>query len=102
MNPLSLHIRRSPVMSVEVSGDLCISSTPIFEPCMLRLVSLCGEARLILDLRRVAFCDVTALRCLWRLQAAARTRGVELAVRRSPAITRLERLVERQSIARVA
>jgi anti-anti-sigma regulatory factor len=93
VNRLRLHIHPGPVFGVEVSGDLCISSAPIFEACLRRLVALHPSQRLLLDLRGVTFCDLTALRSLWRVRDAAREAGVDLDVCGSPAVAHLEALL---------
>lgn len=102
MNRLRLHIQPGAVIRVGVEGDLCISSSRILEACVIRLVSLQTGALLLLDLRGVGFCDLTALRCLWRLRDTARERGVEIELLRSPPIERLERLVAELTPARAA
>lgn len=93
MDRLRLHIHPGPVPGVEVQGDLCISSAAMLEACVVRLIAGRPGAALVLDARRVTFCDVAGLRCLGRIADAARGHGVALEVRPSPAIARLERLV---------
>ena len=85
-----------------MNGDLCISSVQMLEACVLRLAALRPGTPLLLDLRAVAFCDVTALRGLRRVRAAAREWGVEIELRPSPTIVRLERLIERLAEDRAA
>jgi anti-anti-sigma regulatory factor len=93
MNPIRLHIDPGLPPTVDVRGDLCISSVALLETCVLRLAALRPGTTVLLDLRAVSFCDVTALRCLWRVRGTARELGVEIDLRPSPAIARLERLV---------
>jgi anti-anti-sigma regulatory factor len=85
-----------------VHGDLCISSVQMLEACVLGLATARPGAPVIVDLRGVGFCDVTALRALSRIQQTARGWGVAVELQRSPAIVRVERLVERLGAARAA
>jgi anti-anti-sigma regulatory factor len=102
MNPLGIHVDDGFSVLVDVRGDLCMSTVPELEACILRLIAAHSEARLTLDLRGVEFCDLTALRSVAWIRDLAREAAVELDVRESGAIERLEGLVERLAAVRAA
>ena len=87
---------------VEAWGELCMSTVPDLEAWVLRVMGERPGEPLILDLRRVWFCDLAALRSLWWLIEHGTSIGTQIEVRESESIARIGRLVGQLRTARIA
>jgi anti-anti-sigma regulatory factor len=88
--------------TVEAWGELCISTVPDLEACVLRVLDQRPGSPLVVDLGRVWFCDLAGLRAAWWIQDLGRSAGTEVCVRESAAIRHVARLVGQIRIARSA
>jgi anti-anti-sigma regulatory factor len=79
-----------------------MSTVPDLQACVLRLMAESPGEPLLVDLRRVWFCDLTGLRALWWLVEHGTTVGTQVEVRESEAIARIGGLVGRLRTARIA
>jgi hypothetical protein len=79
-----------------------MSTVPDLQACVMGLLQASRGAPLVLDLRRVWFCDLAGLRSLWWLVDHGAEHGAEVEVRESAAIARIERLVDCVRAARIA
>jgi anti-anti-sigma regulatory factor len=70
-----------------------MSTVPDLQACVLGAMRERRGEPLILDLRRVWFCDLAGLRSLWWLVEHGTTTGTQVEVRESEAIVRLDRMV---------
>jgi anti-anti-sigma regulatory factor len=95
-------VHPGPGPRVEAWGELCVSTVPDLEACVLRVMGERPGEPLVVDLRRVWFCDLTGLRALWWLVEHGTTAGTQVELRESSAIARLGRLVGRLRAARIA
>ena len=91
----------SPVR-VEAWGELCISTVPDLQACVLRAVDERPRDPLVVDLRRTWFCDLAGLRAAWWIRDLGRSAGTEIEVRESAAIRHVARLVGQIRTARIA
>lgn len=89
-------------LSVGAWGELCMSTVPELQACVLRAMGECPGEPLVVDLRRVWFCDLAGLRALWRLVEQGSAAGTEVALRESESIVRMARLVDDVRVARIA
>jgi anti-anti-sigma regulatory factor len=87
---------------IEAWGELCVSSVPELQDCVLGLMQECPGEPLVLDLRRVWFCDLAGLRSLWWLVEHGSASGAEIEVRESASIARIWRLVDCVRASRIA
>jgi anti-anti-sigma regulatory factor len=87
---------------VEAWGELCMSTVPDLQACVLGAMQECPGDPLVLDLRRVWFCDLAGLRALWWLGEHGERIGTEVEVLGSDAIVRIGRLVDDLRAARIA
>jgi anti-anti-sigma regulatory factor len=88
--------------AVEAWGELCMSTVPELQAYVLRTMDDCPGERLVVDLRRVWFCDLAGLRSLWWLMDHGGRVGTEVEVRGSTAVARIGRLVDNLRAARIA
>ena len=91
----------SPVR-VEAWGELCISTVPDLQACVFRAVEERAGGPLVVDLRRVWFCDLAGLRAAWWVRDLGRSAGIEIEVRESAAIRRVAWRVAQIRTARIA
>jgi anti-anti-sigma regulatory factor len=87
---------------VEAWGELCMSTVPDLQGCVLRVLGESPDEPLVLDLRRVWFCDLAGLRSLWWLVDHGTSIGTRIEVRESESIAHIGRLVDRVRTARIA
>lgn len=93
MSRFGVRIHPGNHLRVEGWGELCMSTVPDLQACVLRvMVERPGEG-MVVDLRRIWFCDLAGLRSLWWLVEYGTTVGVEVKVRESDVITRTGRLI---------
>jgi anti-anti-sigma regulatory factor len=95
-------IHPGPQPRVDAWGELCMSTVPDLQACVLRVMGERPHELLVVDLRRVWFCDLAGLRSLWWLIDHGGAAGTEIAVRESDAIAGIGRLVEQVRAARIA
>jgi anti-anti-sigma regulatory factor len=79
-----------------------MSTVPDLQASVLRMMDECRGEPLVVDLRRVWFCDLAGLRSLWWLAEHGQRIGIDVQVRGSEAIARIGRLVENLRTARIA
>lgn len=91
----------SPVR-VEAWGELCISTVSDLQACVLRALDERPDGPLVVDLRRVWFCDLAGLRAAWWIRDLGRSAGAEVRVRESAAIRHVARMVGQIRVARTA
>lgn len=92
--------QRGDIGLVRVSGEIDLASAPALQAALTHCV---GASRAVeVDLRRVTFVDCTGLDILRRAERAADDAGCHFVVRRSAAVTRVERLAGEAAGARVA
>ena len=87
---------------VEAWGELCISTVPDLQARILRALDEQPDGPLVVDLRRVWFCDLAGLRAAWWIRDLGRSAGAEIRVCESPSIRHVARLVGQIRIARIA
>ncbi|HEX5250745.1 MAG TPA: STAS domain-containing protein [Gaiellales bacterium] len=87
---------------VEAWGELCISTVPDLQACVLRAIDERPGSPLVVDLRRVWFCDLAGLRAAWWMRDLGRSVGAEVEVCESAAIRHVARLVGQLRAARIA
>jgi anti-anti-sigma regulatory factor len=87
---------------IEAWGELCVSTVPDLEACVLGLMQERPGEPLVLDLRRVWFCDLAGVRSLWWLVDRGSACGAEVELRGSVPIARVGQLVDRIRAARIA
>ena len=87
---------------VEAWGELCISTVPELQARVSEVMQERPGEPLVLDLRRVWFCDLAGLRSLWWLVDQGSAAGVQVELRASTAIARIGRLVDSVRAARIA
>jgi anti-anti-sigma regulatory factor len=87
---------------VEAWGELCMSTVPDLQACVLRVMGEWPGESLMLDLRRVWFCDLAGLRSLWWLIEHGASEGTQIEVRESQSIARIGRLADQLHVARIA
>ena len=87
---------------VEAWGELCLSTVPDLQACMLGVMQECGGESIVLDLRRIWFCDLTGLRSLWWLTEHGESIGIRVEVLGADAIGRIGQLVDDLRAARIA
>lgn len=87
---------------VEAWGELCMSTVPDLQAGMLGVMQEHAGEPLVLDLRRVWFCDLAGLRSLWWVTEHGERIGTRVEVLGSHAITRIGRLVDDLRAARIA
>ncbi|HXD68444.1 MAG TPA: STAS domain-containing protein [Gaiellales bacterium] len=102
MSRFGVWIHPEAPVRVEAWGELCISSVPALRACVLRALDEGPGGPLVVDLRRVWFCDLTGLRATWWLRDLGRPAGTEVEVRESAAIRHVARLVGHLRTARIA
>lgn len=102
MSRFGVWIHPEAPVTVEAWGELCISTVPDLQACVLRALDGGPGDALVVDLRRVWFCDLTGLRATWWLRDLGRLAGTEVEVRESAAIRQVARLVGRLRAARIA
>lgn len=102
MNRFGVWIHPGPDPRVEAWGELCMSTVPDLQACVLRVMQERPGEPLVVDLRRVWFCDLAGVRALWWLAEHGSTAGAEIEARESEAIARIGRLVEQVRAARIA
>jgi anti-anti-sigma regulatory factor len=88
--------------TVEAWGELCMSTVPELRTCVLQVMEKGSDQPLILDLRRVWFCDLTGLRLLWWLVDRGISAGMQVEMRESESIARTGRLIDGLLAARTA
>jgi hypothetical protein len=79
---------------VEAWGELCVSTVPDLQACVLALMQECPGEPLVLDLHRVWFCDLAGVRSLWWLVDHGSVSGGEVELRGSASIARVGRLID--------
>jgi anti-anti-sigma regulatory factor len=79
-----------------------MSTLPDLQACVLRVLGERPGERLVVDLRRVWFCDLAGLRALWWLTEHATSVGTQIEVRESESIARIGQLVDQLRTARIA
>lgn len=84
---------------VEVWGELCMATAPDLDAFVQRVMEERPGEPLVVDLRRVWFCDVTGLRSLWWMQTYADEVGAVLDLRESDSVARTGRLVAQLRVA---
>jgi anti-anti-sigma regulatory factor len=89
-------------LRLEAWGELCMSTVPDLQTSVLRVMDERPFEPLLLDLRRVWFCDLAGLRSLWSLVEHGATVGTEVEVRESASIARILQLVDSLRSARIA
>lgn len=87
---------------VEAWGELCISTVPDLEACVLQVMDERPGRPLVVDLRRVWFCDLAGLRAVWWIRDLGRSAGTEIEVRESAAVGRVARFAQQLRAARIA
>lgn len=87
---------------VDAWGELCISTVPDLLACVMRAVDERPGDPLVVDLRRVWFCDLAGLRAAWWIRDLGRSAGTEVEVRDSAAIRHVARLAGQVRAARIA
>ena len=87
---------------VEAWGELCMSTARDLQECVLQVMGERPGEPLVVDLRRVWFCDLAGLRTLWSLVESAAAAGSALDMRESDSIIRTSRLVGHVRAARIA
>jgi anti-anti-sigma regulatory factor len=87
---------------VEAWGELCLSTVPDLQACVLGVLAEGPGEPLVVDLRRVWFCDLAGLRSLLWLIDHGTTLGTKVELRGSDAIARMGRLVEQVHAAQTA
>ena len=87
---------------IEAWGELCISTVPDLQACVLRAVHERPGGPIVVDLRRVWFCDLAGLRATWWIRDLARSAETDVQVRESAAIRNIAWLVGQIRAARVA
>jgi anti-anti-sigma regulatory factor len=87
---------------IEAWGELCVSTVPELQACVLRAMDERPAGLLVVDLHRVWFCDLTGLRSLWWLADRGEAFGIDVQVRESDAIARIGLLVDHLRAARIA
>ena len=102
MSRFGVWIHPEAPVRVEAWGELCISTVPDLQACVLRAMDEQPDGPLEVDLRRVWFCDLAGLRVAWWIRDLGRLAGTEIRVRESPAILQIARLVGQIRIARIA
>jgi len=102
VNRFGVWIHPESPLRVEAWGELCISTVPDLQAGVLRVVDERPEGPLVVDLRRVWFCDLAGLRAIWWIRDLGRSAGAEVEVRESAAIRRVARLVDQLRTARIA
>ena len=102
MSRFGVWIHSRPPSRVEAWGELCISTVPDLQACVLQVMHERPGRRLVVDLRRVWFCDLAGLRAVWWIRDLGRSAGTDVDVRESTAIGRVARLVEQLRAARIA
>jgi anti-anti-sigma regulatory factor len=95
-------IHRGEQLRVEAWGELCMSTVADLQAYVLHVMSERPGESLVVDLRRVWFCDLAGLRSLWWLVDHGETIGIKVEVRGSEAIARIGRLVHDLRAARIA
>jgi anti-anti-sigma regulatory factor len=93
MSRFGVRIHPEAPVRVEAWGELCISTVPDLQACVLRALEDGSGDTLVVDLQRVWFCDLSGLRATWWLWDLGRSAGTEVVVRESAAIRRVARLV---------
>jgi anti-anti-sigma regulatory factor len=88
--------------TVEAWGELCISTEPDLQACVLRVLDERPGEPVVVDLRRVWFCDLAGLRSLSWLVEHGSSVGARIEVRTSHPIARTGRLVHHVRAARIA
>jgi hypothetical protein len=79
-----------------------MSTLPDLEAAVLRVMGECPGEPLVVDLRRIWFCDLAGLRGLWWLTEHGEQTGTQLELRGSVSIARVGQLVEHLRAARIA
>jgi hypothetical protein len=79
-----------------------MSTVPDLQACVLRVMGERPGEPLMLDLRRVWFCDLAGLRALWWLVEHGASEGTQIEVRESQSIARIGRLAHQLCAARIA
>ncbi|HEX5556116.1 MAG TPA: STAS domain-containing protein [Gaiellales bacterium] len=102
MSRFGVRIHPGKQPSVEAWGELCISTVPELQAGVVGAMRERPGEPLVLDVRRVWFCDLAGLRSLWSLVEHGSASGTEVEVRPSAAIARIGRLVECVRAARIA
>lgn len=93
MSRFGVWIHPEAPVTVEAWGELCISTVPDLQACVLRAVHEWPDGPLVVDLRRVWFCDLAGLRAAWWIRDLGRSAGSEVEVRDSAAIRHVAGLV---------
>lgn len=70
---------------VAVSGEVDLSSAYLVSSAIDAELA-CGRTRVVVDLRRVTFCDAAGIRALVRARDAAERSGADLVVQPSPSV----------------
>jgi anti-anti-sigma regulatory factor len=89
-------------LRVEAWGELCLSTVPDLQACVMGLMHERPGEPLLLDLRRVWFCDLAGLRSLRWLVDRGSAAGVAVEVRESASVARVGRLADCVRPARIA
>jgi hypothetical protein len=79
-----------------------MSTVPDLQVCVLRAARERAGESVVVDLRRVWFCDLAGLRSVWWLRELGQSDGTGIEVRESAAITRIGGLVDQLRAARIA
>lgn len=102
MSRFGVWIPSGPSFSVEAWGELCISTVADLQACVLRVADERPDGLVVVDLRRVWFCDLAGLRAVWWIRDHGRAVRAEIEVRESAAIGRMAGLVDQVRAARIA
>ena len=102
MSRFGVWIHSQRPVRVEAWGELCISTAPDLQACVLRALHERPGGPLAVDLRRVWFCDLAGLRAAWWIRDLGRSAETDIEVRESPAIRHVARLVGQIRTARIA
>ena len=88
--------------TIEAWGELCVSTVPDLQACVLGLMQERPGGPIVLDLRRVWFCDLAGVRSLWWLADRGSASGAQVELRESASIARVGQLVDCIRAARIA
>ena len=101
-NPLELQVRRTePDLVIEASGDLDLAARPALD-AVVEMTATSAVDEVLLDLRRVTFCDPAGLRALCEASAASASACRQVTIRPSDEIVRIARLTDPQHDGRQA
>jgi len=95
-------VHPEPPARIEAWGELCISTVPDLQSCVLRALRERPGGPFVVDLRRVWFCDLAGLRATWWIRDLGRSAETDVQVRESAAIRDVARLIGQIRAARIA